>query len=84
MQVLGVSFQIVRVNISDYRELSTNTKVFSLLCFVSMIVLLHDVHARRPKPPWQELQNFIMNGTAEAKSKYLMSWVGLDDAIGEL
>jgi len=52
-QILGGACQIIRRNVKDYREFSASMKFVSVLSFITMSVLLQDIHAQRPKPPWR-------------------------------
>ncbi|KAK6502315.1 hypothetical protein TWF506_002896 [Arthrobotrys conoides] len=51
---IGIGFHIVRMRISEYREVSTSITVFTGLSFATMILLLQDSHEKRDTPPWRE------------------------------
>ncbi|EPS36754.1 hypothetical protein H072_9650 [Dactylellina haptotyla CBS 200.50] len=56
---IGVGFHIMRMRISEYRELSTSITVFAGLCFSTMVILLEDSHEKRDKPPWKEWSDWV-------------------------
>lgn len=52
-QILGGACQIIRRNVKDYREFSASMKFVSIISFITMSVLLQDIHAQRPEAPWK-------------------------------
>ncbi|RVD90176.1 uncharacterized protein DFL_001152 [Arthrobotrys flagrans] len=56
---IGVGFHIVRMRISEYREVSTSITVFTGLNFATMMVLLQDSHEKRDRPPWREWGSWV-------------------------
>ncbi|KAF3084318.1 hypothetical protein TWF102_011964 [Orbilia oligospora] len=56
---IGIGFHIVRMRISEYREVSTSITVFTGLSFATMMILLQDSHEKRDTPPWREWGNWF-------------------------
>ncbi|KAJ6264120.1 hypothetical protein Dda_0262 [Drechslerella dactyloides] len=56
---IGIGVHIVRMRISEYRELSTSITAFAALSFATMLVLLQDSHEKRERPPWREWEAWL-------------------------
>ncbi|KAK6353413.1 hypothetical protein TWF696_005378 [Orbilia brochopaga] len=49
---VGIGVHVIRMSITEYRELSTSITVFAALSFTTMLLLLQDSHSKRDRPPW--------------------------------